>query len=144
MTDIPALDAEIVKAAEAWFAKAPAEYRDRFHAEACAIFDAVAAKRAADKPKPLSAEEALQIYYPTEPVISELDASYIGDMTRVLDAAAERWLKVIEALPQSIEVMDGTGAWVLEALPVDAGRVKRADAWVRLSAIRSALKPGGQ
>jgi len=126
MTDIPALDAEIVKAAEAWFAKAPAEYRDRFHAEACAIFDAVAAKRAADKPKPLSAEEALQIYYPTEPVISELDASYIGDMTRVLDAAAERWLKVIEALPR-----------------VDAGSLHLVECR-SFADIRSALKPGGQ
>jgi len=93
MTDIPALDAEIVKAAEAWFAKAPAEYRDRFHAEACAIFDAVAAKRAADKPKPLSAEEALRLY---DASCGPLAVEHPKAVQAVLDAAAERWRVVID------------------------------------------------
>lgn len=141
MTDIPALDAEIVKAAEAWFAKAPAEYRDRFHAEACAIFDAVAAKRAADKPKPLSAEEAYTMFAPTcglwtmEEMAEDIRNGRLRSMQAVLAAAAERWLKVvlraIDDLPRHHHPRDSEDTATVNKISVEI-------------AIRSALKPGGQ
>ena len=112
-------DKRIVEAAEAWFAKAPPEYRDRFHAEACAIFDAVAAKREAERPKLLTAEKAHAIYL-------DGPAQGRGDMQAALDACLDRAMRVIEALP--VENISHMGSPVVH--------------WVKRDDIRRALRPG--
>lgn len=75
---------------------------------------ALAAIEAAKKPQPLSAEEAVRTLCQTT------------DMQAVLDAAAERWKAVIEALPQT---------WVRD----DEGSQRSGDHFVRLADIRTAM-----
>lgn len=137
MTDIPALDAAVneanAKVAELYCTAVKVGsispdilVLNRAVAEREA---ALAARAAADKPKPLSTVEARRAYEIaiTVPCSTQEDA-----WQAVLDAAAERWLKVIEALP--VEHPTNQRGDVTET---GGPRVRLAD-------IRSALKPGGK
>lgn len=102
MTDKQKLVDEIVKAAEKWadwygvIPDGESEYPDRL------LASAVAAKRAAEQPQPLTAGEALKIWSDLRGCFG---ATPQTDMHAVLYAAADRWLKVIEAQPR----YDGNG-----------------------------------
>lgn len=108
MTDKQKLVDDVVKAAEAWVemmiglgSALDMDVRSQ------ALCGAVTTKRAAEQPQPLTAEEALKIW-------SDLRGCFgstpHGDMQVILDAAADRWLAVIEALPRH----DGNTGTVVE------------------------------
>lgn len=131
MTDIPALDAAVneanAKVAELVVALKlqASDWREAVAAPGSPLdraldarMVAIATRAAADKPLPLSAEEAQKAYDKaiTIPCSTREDA-----WQAVLDAAAERWVKVLEA------ELEGT-----MHSPYIMGR------------IRFALKPGGK
>ncbi len=133
MTGITALDAAVNEAARnvaaaldlqeqtgKSYSMALAEYMDAYR-------KARAARAAADKPLPLSAEEAIALAGWTDCSLT------IVGTEKVLDAAAERWVKVIEALPK----------WGYDHATKSLAVVNLGEL-VIVSDIRSALKPGGK
>jgi len=92
------------------------------------LLDIVAAKREAERPKLMTAEEAEGIYndHPSYECVESMQA--------VLTEERKRTLKVIEALPSSVEQKDATGAYVLIPRPNDRDLRERH---YKLSDIRS-------
>jgi len=98
--DVEKLDAEIVAMAEAvvdlWRDGHMACHPGSPQAE---LEKAVAAKRAAMRPKPLSKDEALTIYNRVERQVPDGTLPHPAGIAAVLTACLERAYKVIEALP---------------------------------------------
>ena len=123
----PDLDAEIVKAAEAF--AADEKTRNTFVSiPAKRLIMAVEARRAAMKPRPLSAEEAFGLYasHPGTPMIG---------MRAVLDAAAERTGAIIDHEAARL---------YRESHAADEPVEIRKGAERLVKALVFALKPGGQ
>ncbi len=136
-------DEAILKAAE--------ELTQEWAADRChlsprykALYNAIAAKKEAERPKLLSAEEAQKTFL----AVVNADASRaewdgcpvpLRDkaLQAVLTEAHARALKVIEALPSIVQQMDATGAYVL--VPPRADGYDTRDRYVRLSDIHRAL-----
>lgn len=123
-------DAEIVKAAEAFSRMYREKSINSLYPETRALLDAIAARDAALKPRLLTAEEAILEYGRATGPDPEMNLHATG-LKAVLDAAMERAVKVIEAVPKHFLPVAGDAA----------GNATLHDGYVRVSAIRAALLP---
>lgn len=135
MTDIPALDRAVNEAAKRMgerlrdIKKACDGDDNSLSSEARALLSALDARAAADRPKPLTVDEAWMVWAaaptPFNPADNPMNAEERASMQAVLTACRERDLKVIEA--------------ELKAQPITSVLIRSA-----MDIVRRALSAGGE